>query len=251
MLSPRALLASTGLALLTSVTGCGTSFVPAKEADTVLIEGNPDPMAVRAAVVRAMDVRRFSPITEGDGNIHARFRKGDATVEVSIEYTAQQYVVKYLTSSGLETQKGPRGELLVDSRYDRWAHALSKAIATELKRPGKERALAERRQRDQELRVEQQRTQQAQAQAAQADADARASQGFVPPTVPEVLGALPAVLPSGGQPVQVEHTTSVRHSEQSLTCCINGAKYNCPGQDAFNACMSMGPSQCTPAGRCN
>lgn len=41
-----------------------------------------------------------------------------------------------------------------------------------------------------------------------------------------------------------------RSADISLTCCINHAKYTCPSQDAFNACVTLNPSQCSPAGGC-
>jgi hypothetical protein len=42
----------------------------------------------------------------------------------------------------------------------------------------------------------------------------------------------------------------IRRSEQTLTCCINGARYTCPSQDAFNRCSTLDPSLCTRDGNC-
>jgi hypothetical protein len=44
--------------------------------------------------------------------------------------------------------------------------------------------------------------------------------------------------------------TTVAQSQQSLTCCINGSKYMCPSQDAFQRCATESPDQCSPAGGC-
>ncbi len=220
-----------------AVASCGTSYVSTKTTDTILLEGQ-DVAEVRAAIVRAMKLRKFKPQREEPGMIIAKLERGDERVEVAIEYSSSQFLIRYLSSEGLETAK-VEDELLIDDAYASYTKKLSVVIEKELKRPAQERAETERNRREYELML-------ARAQAG-TDRPAQTDGGGGEPSGPTVGGILEQVGPMV-PPVQLDG--SVKHSQQSLTCCINGAKYNCPGQDAFNACMTKGPSQCTPAGGC-
>lgn len=208
-------------------TACEPSFVPAKSADPILLEGQ-EIAEVRAAIIRSMKQRKYTAKHEEPGKIIARRESGSEMVEVAIEYTESQFLIRYRTSEGLATMKDG-DDLLIDDQYDSWKQKLSSTIEKELKRPARERKEAERNQRDYELML--------------ARAKSGVSEPARGPNVGEIIekvgGALPA---SGGG--------SIQHSQQSLTCCINGKKYDCPGQAAFDACVTSGPSQCTPAGGC-
>lgn len=225
--------------LWTLSAGCEPSFVPATQADAILLEGQ-EPSEVRSAVIRALLNRKFKTESEEAGKIIARLDKGDITLKVAVEYSGTQYLVRYVSSEGLETFKSPSGELQIEDRYDSWTRGLKKVIDKELKRPAAERAEAERNRREYELLL-------ARAKSGVAEPSAGGE-----PAAPSPLGVAGAILgsvPVG--PVNVGGDASVKHSQQSLTCCINGAQYKCPGQDAFDKCMTSGPSACTPAGRCD
>lgn len=224
-----------------ALTACETSFVPAKNAEPILLEGQ-DVAEVRAAIIRAMKLRKFKPQREEPGKIVARLERGDEMIEVSIEYSSSQFLIRYLSSDGLETIK-ENGELLVDDAYDSYKKKLAVVIEKELQRPAQERAESERNRREYELLL-------ARAKSG-ADNTAQSSPGGSPVAPPSIGQGVGQIIDAAGPAVpQVQVNGSVKHSEQSLTCCINGSKYLCPGQDAFNACLSNGPSQCTPAGGC-
>jgi hypothetical protein len=225
------------LALALATASCGTSYVSTKTADPTLLEGQ-DPAEVRAAIIRAMKLRKFKAVREEPGVITAKLERGDETVEVAIEYSGSQFLIRYLGSEGLETAK-VGDELMIDDAYSAYTRKLSAVIEKELARPARERADAERDRREYELML-------ARARAG-TDRPAQASGGGGEPSGPNVGNIIEQVAP---MVPQVEVGGSVRHSEQSLTCCINGAKYLCPGQDAFNQCITNGPSACTPAGGC-
>jgi hypothetical protein len=221
-------------------TGCETSFVPATQADAILLEGQ-EASEVRAAIIRALLARRFKTESEEAGKINARLDKGDVTLNIAVEYSGTQYLVRYMGSAGLETVKTPNGQLMIDDQYESWTKGLKKVIDKELKKPAAERAEAERNRREYELLL------------------ARAKAGVVEPSSPsqpsgpngaDIAGAILGAVPVGNVPT-VGGDVNVQHSQQSLTCCINGAQYKCPGQEAFNQCMTSGPSACTPAGRCD
>ncbi|MEP7120449.1 MAG: hypothetical protein ABJE95_06055 [Byssovorax sp.] len=216
--------------------GCGTSFVSTRMAEPVLVARAQSPAEVRAAIIRAMAFRKFSPESEQEGRIMAHLEKGDARLQVAIEYTPTQYAVRYVSSTGLQTETTPSGEVLVEKRWLAWAKLLNSRIAEELQVPARQAAEAARQDREYQLMIEQQHTAQAQADAQAAGAPPPPPSG---PTAGQMFGAgsvvLQAVIPTGG----------INLHAGSYTCCINGAHYTCPSQEALNQCTRSGPSQCT------
>ncbi len=235
---------------LFAASGCGTSYSSTRVADPVLIARSSAPSEVRAAIVRAMEARRFTPKSEEPGRIVARLDRGSQKLDVAIEYSGTQYVVRYLDSAGLKSKAGPDGDVLVDEHWSGWVKGLRARIGEELLVPAKEAAETARRERDYQLLIEQHRTAQAQANA-NANANANASQSGDPnggaPAAPGQLVIQPVIpiplpqLPNGGLNLNRSSTSG----SQSITCCINGAFYVCPSQVAFKKCMSLGPNECT------
>lgn len=217
------------------VAGCGTTFVSTRAVEPVLVARPQSAAEVRAAIIRAMQIRKFSPEAEEEGRIIAHLDHGAEQLQVAIEYSPTQYAVRYLSSVGLKTQAAPDGEVLVDRRWVSWVKTLNARIAEELKVPAREAAAAARQEREYQLMIEQHHT-------AQAQAEAQAAQGPAAPSgvsAGQVMGAgavvIQAVIPSGG----------INLRAGSYTCCINGAHYTCPNQEALNQCTRLGPSQCT------
>ncbi|MDC3960730.1 hypothetical protein [Polyangium jinanense] len=227
--------------LALSVVACGgTAFTSTKTAEPVLIARAESPAEVRAAVIRAMEARRFSALGEEPGKIAARLDKGEITLDVDIEYSGTQYVVKYVKSTGLQTKPGPGGEVLVDDHWSGWVRGLRARIGEELLVPKKEAAETAKREREYQLLIEQHKTAQAQANAQAAQAASQPPQ--TQPVQGQVVIPIPLPqLPAGG--VNLNHSTT--HGSQTITCCINGAFYACPSQEAYKKCMSLGPHECT------
>jgi hypothetical protein len=215
---------------------CGTSYFPPPN-DPVLI-ANPEPPAeVRAAVVRALQDRRFITEQEEGGRITARHERGEMMLRVAVDYDGARYAVRLLASSGFKSATAPDGSVAIEARGAKELKALQNAINQELQRPAKEAAEAEKHEREYRLMLEQQKTARAQAnaQTAQANANAQVQPVYVPVPVPV----------SGPAPVNVQSSTTTTTGSQSITCCINGAFYNCPSQETFRQCMSTNPSGCT------
>src|SRR5215468_2508631 len=80
-----------------------THYVSTKAPDSVLIADAQSPAEVRAAVVRALALRRFTTESEQAGRVVARLEKGSERVRVAVEYSGQQYAVRYIDSAGLKT----------------------------------------------------------------------------------------------------------------------------------------------------
>src|SRR5262245_26212568 len=125
--------------LIVALVACGgAKFVPTSSADAVLLAKPETPAEVRAAVIRALENRRFTTESEEAGRVVARLDKGDASLHVAVEYTGSQYLVRYLNSTGLMTQPGPSGTTLVEDRWVSWVKGLKARIKEELALPAKE-----------------------------------------------------------------------------------------------------------------
>jgi hypothetical protein len=235
-----------------SLAACGRSYVPAQQSNPVLIATAQEPYLLRAAVVRALAARRFAAENEKPGQIIAKYERGGIWFRVQIDYSPTQYQVTYLDSGGLDAHTDPEsGALVVDARYDRWVASLARSIDQEIERPIREAAAAEAARRDYELQVaaEQRRAAEANRDAVavqrQPAAEQPGSAGpAVQPVVQHVIQVpVPNVNLGGGVNVQRNHQSS--QSTQNLRCCINGAFYACPSQEAFQSCVGSGPTQCT------
>ncbi|MFO0639243.1 MAG: hypothetical protein U0183_08520 [Polyangiaceae bacterium] len=251
------------LAVALAFVACGgATFTSTKAAEPVLIAKSESPAEVRAAIVRAMQSRRFSALGEEPGKISARLDKGDITLDVDIEYSGTQYVVRYVKSSGLKTKPGPAGEVLVDDHWAGWVKGLRARIGEELLVPAKEAAETAKREREYQLLLEQHKTAQAQANAQAAQAQSQPAQPSAPgnpvpiqPTMPMVQqpepghpGPPPGLIPNIPTlpvPMPPVPAGTINLSHSSFTCCINGAYYVCPNQEAFKKCARLGPNECT------
>jgi hypothetical protein len=224
------------------VMGCGTTFVSTRAVEPVLVASAQSPAEMRAAIIRALQFRKFSPESEVEGRIVAHLDHGDVRLQIAVEYAPTQYAVRYLSSTGYATETAPSGEVLVEKRWVSQAKALNLRIAEEIKVPAREAAAAARQEREYQLMIEQQHTAQAQADA-QAAAAANGQPAGPPPSsgvsAGQVAGAgaivLQAVIPTGG----------INLHAGSYHCELNGVHYTCPSQDALNHCIQVGPSGCT------
>jgi len=229
------------LVLALGMIGC-RGRVPAEAPKTVLIAAQSDD-EVRAAIVRTLAGRHFKYYTaekDEPGLVVARWQKGDRYFRVRVEYSAKSYSIKYIDSFDFEAAKDPEtGVLMISGAYGSLVRRFADAIENELGRPARERAEAIAAERQHELNVEHQRTRQSEA--------AREAERLkhLPPPAPVHHAPAPQPQP---QPVIIQHRE--QHGTQNITCCINGARYVCPSQEAFQACMTLSPSQCKRSGGC-
>jgi len=230
------------LLLIALLTGCGTKMVPVQPEMVLLDQPQPGD-AVRAAIIRGVTRHKLTTDSEKPGRIVATYDRRGVMYRFAIEYTDRQYVIHYLETRGLETATSRDG-MLIETRYPRMIKRLQRAINEEISRPAREAAEARSRARQHELAVEAERR-----RAEEAALERERLQRQPPPTSPPP----PPVHihpPAPRHPVQIQRRSVHRSGSQTLTCCINGARYTCPSQQAFNQCMSLSPSACTPAGRC-
>lgn len=231
------------LVALLLLSACGTKMV-AVHPDTVLLPQPHPGDAVRAAIIRGIARHKLSPDAETPGRIVATYDRRGLMYRFAFEYTDRQYTIRYLETRGLETAMTGHG-LMIDARYLRMVRRLEHAINEELERPAREAAEAQERQRRHQLAVEAERRRAEEAALRREQQQRRRHHHGHPPHGVVVQPPVPAPAP-----VHIQHRTIHKSGSQSLTCCINGARYRCPSQQAFEQCMTMSPSACTPAGSC-
>lgn len=232
--------------LLLSLSSCGTKMVPVRP-ETVLLQRPQASDAVRGAIIRGVTRHKLSTESERPGHIVATYDRRGVMYRFALDYTDRQYTIRYLETRGLETA-GTGSGMMIEAKYLRMVRRLKHAINEELERPAREAAAARERERQHQLAVEAERRRAEEAalkreQMRHRRHHHRPHNGVV--VQPRIQ--VPAPAP---RRVHIQRSTVHKSSTQSLTCCINGARYRCPSQQAFDQCVSMNPSACTPAGSC-
>lgn len=230
------------LSTLSLSAACGTSFVSAKSTGSpALIAEAHSPAEVRAAVIRALSEQRYTTEGETPGEIRAKFERGNQRFRVRVAYSATEYAVHYTDSVGYDVHPQAGGDTLIESRYARLVEKLKKAVERELRKPAEAAAQREAEERQYQLMLEQARSGVAPAPAPAPDSAASPVPGIVGAAVG---AALPALVPAAGGGPAIEQNTSVKRSDQSLTCTINGTSYACPSKAAFDRCVRLDPVEC-------
>jgi hypothetical protein len=220
-----------------------------------LIAESYGPPEIRAALIRAMERRKFSAEKEEEGRITAHFQKSDRSLRVVIEYSPTQFGVRYVDSTGFGETKDPAGAAMIDVRYDDMVNALEKVIVEELKRPAKEAAAAERHRQEYEAMLQLSRTAQAAAEAQAANANANAAQADATQAQANAdaaqANADAAQASANGPPTTIINKTVIQNNRKDVVINNNGpvqplsfcdkpvkAVWSCPTQPALNACMA-------------
>ena len=229
------------LVLLLGVVGC-RGKVPAEAPTTVLIAAQTE-NEVRAAIVRTLADRHFKYYNadkDEPGRMVLRWQKGDRFFRVSVEYSLKSYTIKYVDSHDFDAAQDPEtGTLMISGAYGSLTRRLAKAIEHELGRPARERGQTIAAERQHQIDIEKQRTRQAEA-----DREAERLK-HLPPPAPQPVYVAPQPQPQPQPPpATIQHQHKVIKGSQKITCCINGAYFDCPSQEAFRSCMSMSPLQC-------
>lgn len=231
--------------LIALLAGCGTKMVPVQP-ELVLLDRPQPSEAIRAAIIRGVTRHRLTTDSEKPGRIVATYDRRGVMYRFAFEYTDRQYVIRYLETRGLETASSRDG-MLIEMRYPRMIKRLQRAINEEISRPAREAAEGRARARQHELAVEAERRRAEEARLERERLQRQPPPASPPPPPIHVHAPPPD---HHRHPVQIQHRDVRKSGSQTLTCCINGARYTCPSQQAFNQCMSLSPSACTPAGRC-
>lgn len=229
---PRTLPLILSLALLAA---CGTKMVVVTP-HRVLLTHPEQPVAVRAAIIRALRSQRYHAESEKPGQIVALHNRRGVRCRMLVEYTDREYSIRYMDSQGLKTDN--TGLLRIENRYARMTRRLSRAIDDEIARPAREAAEARARERRYQLALEEQRRRAAEEERR------RREQRFRPRVHVHVHPAPPPPAPRPAPTHVYRRSHQQRSSTQTLTCTVNGVRYRCPTQQAFEACSTLRPHTC-------
>lgn len=153
MLKTFAPRAAVVLLAVVGAVACGRGIVPLTPTTPVLLESQTDPAELRAAIIRALEARRYTTESEEPGAIVARLQSRGVMLRLRFDYSATDYRITYLESVGLDHRLDENGTPVISRRYDGWVAQLRRTIDDERERPAREAAEAAEQQRNHELAV--------------------------------------------------------------------------------------------------
>ncbi|MCB9596857.1 MAG: hypothetical protein H6719_29310 [Sandaracinaceae bacterium] len=148
-IAPRALILVLAVA---GAAACGGA-IPLNPTSPVLLTSETDPTELRAAIIRALEARRYTTESEEPGAITARYQRGGTMLRLRFDYSATDYRITYLESTGLGHAIGPDGNAVISRRYPGWITQLQRTINSEMGREAREAEEAAEEQRNHELAV--------------------------------------------------------------------------------------------------
>jgi hypothetical protein len=121
---------------------------------TMILTGSPTPTALREAIARALQERRYVIESEEGTRFVARWSPRRVTLQVAIDYSPTQLTITFLQSTGVDfgSDRGLR-------QWDGWMRQLEGTIQEEIARPAREQEEAVARAEQQRREDEQRRTQ--------------------------------------------------------------------------------------------
>ncbi|MFA3780086.1 hypothetical protein [Yersinia sp. 1652 StPb PI] len=116
-----------GLVSITFIAGCaGTT--PIQNVNQTII-GSHTTSEVQKAILAGGINRGWVMIPGAEGVINGKLINRDHTVEIQINYNANNYQIKYIGSTNMDAKNGK-----IHSKYNRWIANLNKDIQIQLNR---------------------------------------------------------------------------------------------------------------------
>ncbi|MFA3762171.1 hypothetical protein [Yersinia sp. 2466 StPb PI] len=116
-----------GLVSITFIVGCaGTT--PIQNVNQTII-GSHTTSEVQKAILAGGINRGWVMIPGAEGVINGKLINRDHTVEIQINYNANNYQIKYIGSTNMDAKNGK-----IHSKYNRWIANLNKDIQIQLNR---------------------------------------------------------------------------------------------------------------------
>ncbi|MCB9636754.1 MAG: hypothetical protein H6721_31975 [Sandaracinus sp.] len=142
-----------------ALAACGGRLVAVGGPRGTLVTQTDDATHVRDALARALTSRRFTIEGEEPGALIARFDRGAIMLRIRIDYSATEYRITYVDSTGLDFQVDPAsGQAVISPHYNRYVTALDRIAQRELGRPAREAQEAEEAEREHQLALQQAET---------------------------------------------------------------------------------------------
>ncbi|EPE4142637.1 hypothetical protein ACSILE_000733 [Yersinia enterocolitica] len=117
-----------GFVSLVFITGCSSTTPIQNVSQTVI--GNHTTAEVQKAIMAGGIKRGWIMTPASDGVINGKLINRDHTVEIQINYSANNYQVKYIGSTNMDAKNGK-----IHSKYNRWIANLNKDIQIQLSQP--------------------------------------------------------------------------------------------------------------------
>ena len=116
-----------GLVSILFITGCAGTTPIQNVSQTVI--GNHTTTEVQKAILAGGINRGWVMIPAAEGVINGKLINRDHTVEIQINYNANNYQIKYIGSTNMDAKNGK-----IHSKYNRWIANLNKDIQIQLNR---------------------------------------------------------------------------------------------------------------------
>lgn len=116
-----------GLVSIIFITGCAGTTPIQNVSQTVI--GNHTTTEVQKAILAGGINRGWVMIPAAEGVINGKLINRDHTVEIQINYNANNYQIKYIGSTNMDAKNGK-----IHSKYNRWIANLNKDIQIQLNR---------------------------------------------------------------------------------------------------------------------
>ncbi|CNI06299.1 putative lipoprotein [Yersinia frederiksenii] len=117
-----------GLVSIAFITGCaGTT--PIQDVNQTVM-GSHTASEVQRAILAGGISRGWIMVPASEGVINGKLINRDHIVEITINYSANNYQIKYVGSTNMDAKNGK-----IHSKYNRWIANLNKDIQTKLVQP--------------------------------------------------------------------------------------------------------------------
>lgn len=116
-----------GLVSIVFITGCAGTTPIQNVSQTVI--GSHTTAEVQKAILAGGINRGWVMIPAAEGVINGKLINRDHTVEIQINYNANNYQIKYISSTNMDAKNGK-----IHSKYNRWIANLNKDIQIQLNR---------------------------------------------------------------------------------------------------------------------
>jgi len=95
-------------------------------------------MAVRTALIRALEAEHFRVDSENGAQLTATYTHRRRSIQIAVVYTPTSYQITYLNSSGFRARTDARGQAWIHPRYQRHIDNLNRRVRQELERPAEQ-----------------------------------------------------------------------------------------------------------------
>ena len=109
---------------------CKTT-VPVMNVDNTSVYGEPTLADVKESIITALEFKRWTPISSNDNRIEAEIWVRSHYALITIEFTKDNYSIKYQDSNNLDYDASSNG---IHRNYNKWITLLDQEIKKNIRR---------------------------------------------------------------------------------------------------------------------